>query len=199
MACLMSLPLGGAYQLLNELHYQFRCCAAAPVVIRVMWNWTCDIASHQRPLSEKMMLVGWWITFTQDSASHRTIPLILTKASTGRSNFFLIWFGNASRIPNLRSKNPACQDSPLQTPNTHISSSTKHAKLNACCTPLECNPCDMKLSTWYYIMSKTLIWKNKVNRMMDHFCLWSPYHICLIPWSWPKSCQAGPIFLWSEL
>ena len=146
-----------------------------------------------------MMLVGSWITFTQDGASLRTIPLILAKASTGRSNFFLIWFGNASRIPNLLSKNPACQDSPLQTLNTHIGSSTKHAKLNACCTPLECNPCDMKLGMSYYIMSKTLIWKNKVNRMMDHFCLWSPYHICLIPWSWPKSCQAGPIFFWSEL
>ena len=35
-ACLMSLPLGGAYQLLNELHYQFRCSAAAPAVIHMM-------------------------------------------------------------------------------------------------------------------------------------------------------------------
>ena len=52
--------------------------------------------------------------YVHDGLYHITVSLILTKASPGRPNFFLILLGNTSRIPNLLSERPACQDRPCQ-------------------------------------------------------------------------------------
>jgi hypothetical protein len=62
--------------------------------------------------------------YVHDGLYHIAVSLILTKASTGRPKFFLILLGNTSRIPNLLSERPACQNRPCQvlcTPKrTHL-------------------------------------------------------------------------------